>query len=183
MKTRIISSVLMCLSVSLLMTACKKDAHSHNDEGELITTVKLTFTEGNNLPSSFTWKDIDGPGGNNPEIQTISLKPNTSYSVKAEFLNEQKNPAEDITEEILEEANDHEVFYQTSNNFLTITRTDLDTNTPHLPLGLESTWATQSLATGSIKVILKHKPGTKAAGDPATKGETDIEVNFPLEIK
>jgi hypothetical protein len=34
-----------------------------------------------------------------------------------------------------------------------------------------------------MKITLKHKPGAKAGGDPVTKGETDIEVVFPVKIQ
>ena len=169
----------MLLSFSMLMTSCKKD-HNHDEEGELITTVKLNF-EGGGETKTVTWKDADGDGGNQPVIESISLKPNTTYNVSVEFLDESKNPVEDITEEIKEEDDDHEVFYVKSSGLgLTITR--LDKDSAGRDLGLLSTWVTTSNGTGSVQVVLKHKPGEKQLGDDVSKGETDIEVNFPISI-
>jgi hypothetical protein len=33
-----------------------------------------------------------------------------------------------------------------------------------------------------VKIVLKHKPDAKAAGDPVSKGETDIELDFDITI-
>jgi len=184
MNRKIATLTAAVFSLSLFMTACKKDKVKPDDsnEEELITTVKLKITEsGTTTTNTYSWKDVDGDGGNLPVIQDITLSPNKSYKVEVEFLDESKNPAEDITEEVKEEADDHEVFYQTSNSFMTITRTDKDSK--NLPLGLQSDWTTISAATGNVKIILKHKPGSKASGDTSDKGETDIEVSFKVEVK
>jgi hypothetical protein len=171
------------LGLSLFMTACKKDKVKPDDsnEEELITTVKLKITEsGTTTTNTYSWKDLDGEGGNLPVIQGITLSPNKSYEVEVDFLDESKNPAEDITEEILGEADDHEVFYQLSNALVTITRTDKDTK--NLPLGLKADVVTSGSGSANLTIILKHKPGTKAGGDNAAKGGTDIEVSFPLTV-
>ena len=53
-----------------------------------------------------------------------------------------------------------------------------------LPLGITSTWtAAVAAGTGTMNVTLKHKPGVKAAGDPVSKGETDISIDFKLSVK
>ena len=184
MKRKIKSQIMMLFSVSLIMTACKKDDVKPEDsnEEELITTVQLKIKEsGTNTINTFSWKDVDGVGGNPPVKQDITLSPNKSYEVEVGFLDESKMPAKDITDEVKEEANDHEVFFQSSSSFIAITRTDKDSK--NLPLGLQSSWVTGVAASGNVKVILKHKPGTKAAGDGADKGETDIEVTFQVEVK
>ena len=131
MKTKIISYAMIFLCVSFLITSCKKDNVNPGDsnEEELITTVQLKIKEtGTNTINTFIWKDVDGAGGNAPLIQTIALSPNKSYEVEAVFLDESKSPAADISKEVRAEADDHEVFYQTSNAFATITRTDKDSN-------------------------------------------------------
>jgi hypothetical protein len=60
---------------------------------------------------------------------------------------------------------------------------NLNTDSKGLPLGLSSTWQSGATGTGKMKITLKHKPGTKAAGDPVTKGETDVEVEFNVRVK
>jgi hypothetical protein len=73
---------------------------SFNEE-ELITTVQLKITESGTInTNTYSWKDVDGVGGNIPVIQGITLSPNKSYEVEVEFLDESKNPAADITQEV-----------------------------------------------------------------------------------
>lgn len=184
MKRKMRSFAMMFMSLSLLMTACTKDDPTPPpvNEEELITTVKLKIKEtGATTPNVITWKDVDGIGGNPPTIQSIQLSANKTYEVEVEFLDESKNPPLDITEEILEEADDHEVFYQQSNNLVNIIRTDKDSQ--NLPLGLKATLTTTATGLANLTVILKHKPGTKATGDDVFDGETDIEVAFPLKVE
>jgi hypothetical protein len=183
MKRKMKTLAMMFMSLSLFMTACKKDDVKPDDsnEEELITTVLVKIKDkSTNAITTSSWKDIDGDGGIAPVIQPIALSANKTYELELDFLDESKNPAEDITEEIKEEADDHEIFYQLSNALVTITRTDKDTK--NLPLGLKADLVTAGTGSSTLTIILKHKPGTKAAGDNAAKGETDIEVNFPLTV-
>jgi hypothetical protein len=180
MKRRI-SLIFFCiLSISIWISSCKKE-DNHDHEGELITTVQLKIKEkSTNEVKTYTWKDVDGDGGNIPVIQPITLTASKAYEVELDFLDESKNPAEDITSEIRAEADDHEVFYKLSNALVTITRTDKDSK--NLPVGLKADIVTSSSGSATLTIILKHKPGTKAAGDDALKGESDIEVSFPLTV-
>ena len=43
-----------------------------------------------------------------------SFSENTQYQGAVRFLNETETPAEEITDEVLEEADEHQVFYTTS---------------------------------------------------------------------
>ncbi len=159
----------------LLFTACKKETTEQNEE-ELITTLKVTLTEqGSGTVSVFQFKDPDGDAGNPPTVfDDIVLKPNTTYSCALEVLNESVTPAESLNAEISAEATDHQFYLVPAAVNLTVTSLNTDSN--GLPVGLTSTWTTGAASTGKIQIILKHKPGSKAAGDPVTKGETDIEL-------
>lgn len=169
--------------VAMTLAGCSKDKDEVVNEEELITTVSLRFQEVGAPANSFvvTFRDIDGDGGNPPSIQEITLKPNANYSCSVELLNESVSPAEDITEEVQEEADDHELYFIPAGANVTVTRTDLDSKS--LPVGLSSTWQTTAASTGTVRVVLKHKPGTKAANDPVTKGETDIDLNFVTKVQ
>lgn len=171
--------------MGIVLTSCDKDDDNPPDnEQELITTVKLTLTNAAIASEvvTATWRDTDGPGGANPVIQDLVLKPNTVYEGSVEFLDE-SNPSdvEDISGEVEEEDTDHQIYYVATTANLTITGYNTDTN--NLPLGTEATFTTGAASTGSLKVLLKHKPGTKAANDPSTKGETDVDVDFPVRIQ
>lgn len=166
----------------LILAGCKKKNNEEENEEELITTVKVNLTEvGTSNTLSFTWKDVDGPGGNAPQITPIVLGASKAYSCTLEFLDESKTPAEDITEEIEEEDDEHQIYYEVATANLTVS--NLNTDGGGLPLGTTSSWATGAAGTGTLKITLKHKPGIKAAGDLVSKGETDIEVIFPVTIQ
>ncbi|MDO1444809.1 hypothetical protein Q0590_01035 [Rhodocytophaga aerolata] len=178
--------LILGLTLFALVTAgCKKDDDViPEDEQELITTIQLTLTNVTNSTETVTatWRDIDGPGGADPVITGLTLRPNVTYTGRIEFLDESNaNSPEDITEEVEEEGADHEIFYEVSGANLTVTNRNTDAN--GLPLGTSANFASAAASTGTLTVILKHKPGSKAANDPVTKGETDIEAELPVQIQ
>jgi hypothetical protein len=82
----------------------------------------------------------------------------------------------------LAEANDHQLYYTATNGLVAVS--NLNNDGKGLPLGITSTWTAAAAAgTGTLNVTLKHKPGVKAAGDPVSKGETDISIDFKLSVK
>lgn len=179
------------LTAALLFTACGSDDPEPVNEEELITTVRVTFTgtgpnEGETVVATF--KDLDGAGGNAPEITNpVVLSANGAYDVSVEFLNETETPAEDITEEVEEEDEEHQVFVLPSNglNFI-YTYNDKDDNDQ--PLGLAGSVTTGNASTGTLQILLIHEPNKSAtgvsAGDPTNAGgETDISVTFNLNIQ
>lgn len=165
------------------LAACKKDDEDdHQDENELITTVKLTLKNNQNSADSTVaiWKDLDGEGGKNPVIDTLKLKANTVYVGKIQLLDESKNPADNITEEVAEEAVEHLFVYKPSTGLgLTVERTDKDSK--NLPIGIATKFTTTAEATGSVEVILRHQPGTKDGTE--APGSSDVDVFFPTKIQ
>ena len=80
-----------------------------NDE-EVITTVNVTLTPmGGGTVVTLQKQDLDGDG---PDAPTFSISGDliagTTYNGSIELLNETENPAEDITEEVEDESNDHQ---------------------------------------------------------------------------
>jgi hypothetical protein len=180
-KTQIVIS--MMLLVVMGLQGCKKDKVDPNEE-ELITTVRVKLTEtGTNAQSVFEFKDLDGDGGAAPsKFDQIVLARGKSYNCTLEILNESVNPADNITNEIIAEANDHEFFFQATDALVAVS--NLSKDGKGLPLGVTSTWTASSTAgTGTINITLKHKPGVKAAGDTFSKGETDISLTFSLKVQ
>jgi hypothetical protein len=171
-------------AVMLVITACKKDATRPpaEEEHDAINSVTLIFRQGGTVVSRFVAEDPDGDGGNEPtRLDTIKLAPNQAYTMEIEIRNITNSGSTDITESIEEEAADHELYFLPVGLALTITKTDLDEN--NLPIGLRSEWQTSSQGTGHVTVLLKHKPGIKAAGDLHTKGATDLELAFPVKVQ
>jgi hypothetical protein len=185
MKNKNLMMVLL-VGAAIFMNSCKKETIDPN-EGELITTVRLkltnTFSSSIN-PLVYEFKDLDGEGGAAPvKFDDIVLQKNIPYICEVTVLNESVSPADDITKEIKAEANDHQFYFvPSSSNLLTVS--NYDTDAQGLPLGLSSFWVTGlNQGTGTLRLVLKHKPGTKAANDLINKGETDIELNFKLIIQ
>ncbi|MFM7710652.1 MAG: hypothetical protein ACKO5C_07015 [Ferruginibacter sp.] len=172
---------------SVALFSCKKETPEANDE-EVITTVlvKLTPVTGGNAVS-FSYEDLDGPGGNNPVIQPISLQANKAYTASLLVLNKTVNPADTVSNEILAEADAHRFYYEPSAGS-NINVAGLDTDGNGVPLGLNSVWNAGNAGTGTMKITLRHYPGTppnKEASDPvnSTKSSTDIELTFNTTIQ
>lgn len=188
MKMNFVSKTAMAAGfISMLAVACKKESPQPEDnDNEVITTVELRFTEqGTTNAVSYKWEDLDGDGGNAPVIDEITLSPNKKYDVQLSLWDKTKTPAENITEEVEEEAADHRFYFiptATSN----ITVNNLNNDGSGIPLGVTSQWTTTGAADGSVNIVLRHYPeGGKAADDLVTssKSSTDADVTFNTTIE
>jgi hypothetical protein len=177
-------SILMVLMAMAIVTGCKKDEPNPVEDNENLTTVRLKFTEGGTT-STFTFKDLDGAGGNAPIIDKISLKPNTNYTLAVEILDESKTPAGNITNDIFDERDQHIFQYvATPATVLSVTSTDKDTR--GFPVGLTATARTVGAGTGKLKVVLHHQPPVngKAIKDGTFGvGSVDFDGTFDVDVK
>jgi hypothetical protein len=181
MKRAMFFTLMLLTSIGFL--GCKKDKADPNEE-ELITTVRVKLTDKNGgAVSSFEFKDLDGEGGAAPtRFDEIVMQKGRAYDCSLEILNESVSPADNITAEILAEANDHQFYFVATDGLVSVT--NLNNDGKGLPLGTTSTWtASGNAGTGTITITLKHKPGVKAAGDAVTIGETDIALSYRLKIQ
>ena len=178
----------LVLFSALIWTACGKDDPSEENDEELITTVRLTFTpEDGSAPVNFEFKDLDGNGGNSPVITNGLLKKGAHYKAQINFLNETVSPAENITTEISEESDDHQIFLRFSTN-LNVDWSYLDNDTKGKPLGLSLHVYTPTTGSGTLIVTLRHQPNKNAAGVDLgdltnAGGETDVEVTFQVTVQ
>lgn len=191
MKT--INTIACVISFATLFISCsnENDATPVNEE-ELITTITAVFTpEGGGSAVTLNSRDLDGDGPNAPEI-TISgpFAQNTTYNGVVAFTNESVSPVEDITAEIVAEAEDHQIFYQTTGslpNFIySTTAENVDANGK--PIGLQTVFTTTTAATGVLKISLIHLPNKTAAGvaagDPTNAGgNTDATEEFTVRVE
>jgi len=183
------------LSLSLIATAfftsCSSDDNASGgavNEEEVITTLTATLTGGGQV-ITLTSRDLDGAEGPNAPIITVSgnFAPNTTYNGSLDLLNEAASPAESITEEIFDEADEHQFFFNVSNALGSFAYAAPNDENGH-PVGINFTLATGATAgTGTLRVVLRHQPNKSATnvsnGDITNAGgETDIEVNFPITV-
>jgi len=182
-KSRFNPFFLMLLGIVVVLSGCKKDDPEPEDENELITTVQLKFTDGTNV-QTFQWRDIDGDGGAAPTIQNIALKANKTYKLDVSLLDESKTPAEDITEEVEKESDEHLlVFTSSPSALLTYTYGDKDAN--NFPIGITGSLKTAAAGTGTLQVVLRHQPpvnGMRQKNGTATPGSTDVDVTFNVTV-
>lgn len=180
--------------------ACDEEAPGKEDTPELITEVKLTFTPaGGGTPIVVSAIDPDGPGVINLTAdQPISLTAGTAYTLSIEFFNGLLDPTEDeydITAEVLEEADEHMLFFSWDGGFSNPSgngnidnRADAvnyeDNDVNGLPLGLSTSWTTVATEASDLtfRILLKHQPDLKSANAGSTVGETDADVEFELNI-
>lgn len=167
-----------------MITGCKKDEPSPVEDNENLTTMKLKFTE-SGTTSTFTFKDLDGAGGNAPTIDKISLKPNKTYALAVEILDETKKPVVTVSNAIFEERDQHLFEYiPTPATILSITTTDKDTR--GLPVGLMASVKTTTTGMGKLQVVLYHQPpvnGKIIKTGAFNVGSVDFDGAFEVEVK
>ncbi len=177
----------LALIATITFSACDKDDPVIPNEEELITTLTYTLTPtGGGTAISLSFMDLDGDGGTAPTIIGGTLVANQTYTGALDLLNETESPAERITDEINDEKEEHQFFFQSNSSNLTVEYNDLDAN--GLPVGLSSTLTTGAVGAGTITITLRHEPNKTASGVSDGNianagGETDIEVTFPIDVQ
>jgi hypothetical protein len=183
----------LALATALTFSSCNNDDDNPEpvNEEELITTVTAVYTpQGGGQAITLQYKDLDGEGANAPVV-TVSgpFAKNKTYNGTVTYKNEAANPAEDITPEIVEEGDEHQVFYQktgTLNAFSYGTApSNFDKNGK--PVGLQSVFVTTNEASGNLVITLRHEPNKSASGVVAgditnAGGSTDAEVTFAISV-
>jgi hypothetical protein len=180
------------------------DIDDGGNDNEVITRVALTFSPnggGADVIAAFADPENDG----NPTIDPITLTNGTTYTLTLSFENQLADPVEDITAEVADESDEHQVFVYGSavegpatgaNPAHIVTHAYADQDSAGLPIGLENTVVAVTAGDGELKVMLRHMPpeddiAVKAAdiaaafatdGD-AIGGSVDVDVTFPLAVE
>jgi len=189
MKT--LKNTLFILLATVVFSACSSDDDNPTpvNEEEVITTLTATLTPAaGGTTITLKTQDLDGDGPNVPVVTVSSpLAINTTYNGSLELLNETESPAESINEEIEEEDDEHQFFYQATNAIASFSYLDFDGDSN--PVGLEFTVTTAATAgSGNIIITLRHEPSKDASGVSDgditnAGGETDIQAVFPVTIQ
>lgn len=197
----------LLVAAALALTGCPnvEGPEDPDNEQEVITTVALTLTpSGGGDPIEAAYADPENDG--EPVIDPVTLTAGATYALQIRFLNELATPAEDITVEVQEEGEEHQVLVYGDavegpatgdNPDHLVTHAYADTDASGLPLGLDNTLVAVRAGTGSLKVMLRHLPAEGgvavkidtlgadfarggAAGIP---GDADVDVTFPLAVE
>lgn len=169
---------------TVLFVSCSKDDPDPVHEEEVITTMKITLTpSGGGTAITMQTRDLDGDGPNPSVIDHPSaLTAGTTYNGVIELLNETESPAEDITEEVEDEADEHQFFYTTGSG-LDVTTQYSNLDGDGNPLGTEFTLTATSASTGTLTFTLRHEPTKPNTGLNDAGGETDITETFNVTIQ
>jgi len=171
---------------TILLASCSKDNETPEavNEEELITTLKVTLvpvSEGNTIV--LTTRDLDGDGPNEPVVTVSSnLTAGVAYNGTIELLDETKSPADNITEEVEEEADEHQFFY-TIGSGLDVTATATNLDSEGNLLGTEFELTANTASSGSLTFTLRHEPTKPNDGLSSAGGETDIAATFSITVE
>lgn len=169
-------ALIALLFCTLTFNACKKDPDATTQEN--ITTISLHLSC-NGFDQTFTWQDLDGAGGNAPQIEEIKIPVDKELSCEITVLDKSKTPVVDLTEEIEAEDAAHLFTFGLTGANATIEYDDKDDNGKNV--GLKTKWKTIATSSGSLKLRLYHEPTDKSnTANPG--GEIDVEVDFPVAV-
>lgn len=169
-------------AIITLASCSNDDAPEEVHEEEVITTMTVTLTpDGGGTAITLQARDLDGDGTYTPTVSG-DLAAGVTYDGAIELLNETENPAEDITEEVEEEDDEHQFFY-TVGSGLDVTTTYANFDGDGNPLGTEFTLVAGAASSGNITFTLRHEPTKPNTGLGDAGGETDITVTFAVTVQ
>ena len=151
---------------------------------------------------SFTWSEVTGE----PVIDDIVLQDATAYSLALEFLNEFEAEVENITPEIADEDDEHQIFFTgsavtgpatTDNANAVVEHAYRDEDVNGLPIGLDNDITAIEAGSGDFTVTMRHMPlqngntikTASAASDVASDGfsaiggDNDVQITFSLTVE
>ncbi len=188
---RIQQIAIAALTATTIFTACKKEELPTPQpvEQELITTVRLIVTNNSGFNKTFNYKVDNGFGSaaqGNVQVDDVVLAPGTDYDVEVQVWDESKNPAENITEEVIAESHHHLFIFQSNpaTGAGSISFSNGSKDDENEPLNQKITFTTGAAGNSSLTVTLKHEPTNKNAATPdEAGGETDAQAIFPVKLQ
>ena len=198
---------ILIISVFLLAISCDKGEPAVVHEHEVFTRVvlevkkdgetnfkKYTFeVEGHDHHDHDDHGDDDhgdddhGDDDHGDEHTEVELDTNSTYHVSIFFYNDSDpDNIEDVTLEIIEEADVHQVFYEMTEipGFSIAAASDDIKDSNGNPLFLKTSWTTASETSGDVKAYLIHEATSKTGSTRADfGGATDVEIEFEVHVE
>ena len=187
------------LALLFVTTSCSdNDEPAVVNEEEVITKVTIQVTNlSDNSTSIYTFgveahdhsddddhaDDDDHPDGDHMEIELAS---NSSYLFEFKVLNDtDPNNVENITLEVIDEADSHQVFYEILDSSITIEAANDDTfDSNSNPVMLKTIWTTTTATVADVEAFLLHEPTSKIG---TTRddfgGSADVEIYFEAHVE
>ena len=175
------------------------DGHAQDHDHKAITKVVLDITsQADGSEQTINFGDPQtGAGGVDTDIELVN---GTTYDMAMTVLNDLESPILDITNEIIEEANEYQVFFTGSainDGIVTFTYDDQDDN--GLPLGFDSTLTGAAAGSGILTLTLQHMPeqdgnavkrdgmadevAAEGLAGIAGEGAPEVHIDFPVTVQ
>lgn len=189
---------------SLSQAGCTDSGRSSEPYLEVITRVTMTFYDADLAPTEFTWSDPERDG--EPLVDTVTLPLDGYYAVLVGLWNEAESGSIDVTNEISDEWDLHQVFLVGSavdgpanpgNPSAVLTQHYVDLDPEGLPIGTGNGIDATAAGSGTLRLVLQHLgtaegeslkvPGlaelVATSGLEALPGYPDVDVEFPVVVE
>ena len=162
----------------IFIISCSKDDPDAVNEQEFISNVLMTIDSADGTSQTIDW-DLSEMNS-----QTISLKVNTDHTVGLRFINSSDpTDVEEVTLEIIDEADEHQVFFEFADVSVNVTSASNDTKVGSRGVLLNSVWNASSTGTGLVRVYLIHQPTNfNATTREGFGGYNDVSIDIPVSI-
>ena len=202
MLKNIYTNSLLIISAFLLVISCDKGEPVVVHEHEVFTRVVLEVKkDGETNFKKYTFEveghddhghddqgdDDHGDNDHGDEHTEVELDTNSTYHVGIFFYNDSDpDNIEDVTLEIIEEADVHQIFYEMTeiSGFSIAAASDDIKDSNGNPLFLKTNWTTTSETSGDVVAYLIHEATSKTGSTRADfGGATDVEIEFEVHVE
>lgn len=192
LKATLLSSVLLFISCD------KDDTPDAENEMEVFTKAVIVVTnlsDNSSVTYEFEVEEHDHEhgvlvqnqeGDDHGDHTEIELESDSEYKFEITFLNDSDpNNVIDMTEEVIEEKDEHIVFYELIGDGISYESTSDDIlDSEDYALNLVTKWTTTAATVVDVKSYLIHKPTSKTG---TTRddfgGATDVEIEFEAHVE
>ena len=198
---------LLFISILLFVFSCSKSEPAVVHEHEVFTRVVLEVKkDGEQNYKKYTFEveghdhhdhddhgdddhgdDDHGDDDHGDEHTEVELDTNSTYHVSIFFYNDSDpDNIEDVTLEIIEEADVHQVFYEMTEipGFSIAAASDDTKDSNGNPLFLKTNWTTTSETSGDVMAYLLHEPTSKTGSTRADfGGAIDVQIEFEVHVE
>lgn len=181
------------IALIAISTSCEKDSPEPVHEGEVFTRVDIKVTnQADNATETISFEvdhdhnhaisTTEDNDHNHGDHKVIELESSSTYNFEITFWNEEEN----VTAEIIEEADEHQIFYElAAGSGITITAAADDTkDSSNNPVHLKTLWETTTAGEVDVEAYLIHEPTSKIGTERDDfGGSTDVEIEFEAHVE
>ncbi len=179
----------------IFLVSCSKDDPEEEHDHEEFSHIEFRIKTGN-TEQKLTWaaeeedhdEDHDDHDheshGEFEGDDTIKLKNGTKSEVSISIWNRHDGENENVTEEIKEEVDVHQFFYEFSPDIVKIEPSSSDLkDSDGINLLLFTDWTPSSTGSGKVEITLIHEPSNKRATREQAGGDADFEITIDFIVE